>query len=211
MSSAGVLSISAWEYRDLSPFPPLPEVERTEASTPVQPKIDELTEADVERKVQTALAEAREGWLTQVREEERRRDLSISIVVSNFAKQRSLYFKAVEGEVVQLALAIAKKILQREAELDPTLLVGLVRIALDRLGTERAARMRVAPTAADNWKRSLALGNLTETVHLIEDPTISADDCVVETECGCANFGFTAQLRDIEVIFSDLLARRREL
>ena len=32
---------------------------------------------------------------------------------------------------MQLALAIARKILQREAELDPTLLTALVRIALE--------------------------------------------------------------------------------
>jgi len=38
---------------------------------------------------------------------------------------------AVEHEVVKLALAVAARILRREAQMDPLLLTGAVRVALD--------------------------------------------------------------------------------
>ena len=64
--------------------------------------------------------------------------------LKEFEDERAEYFRRVEGEVVQLALAIARKILQREAELDPTLLTALVRIALERMQCGSVVRIRVA-------------------------------------------------------------------
>jgi flagellar assembly protein FliH len=43
--------------------------------------------------------------------------------------QREQYFVRAEAEIVQLALAIAAKILHREAQVDPMLVATLVRMA----------------------------------------------------------------------------------
>ena len=40
------------------------------------------------------------------------------------------------------------------------------------------------------------------------DDALSPGDCIVETELGTANFGFEAQLRDVEESFAQLLAHR---
>ena len=47
--------------------------------------------------------------------------------------ERDRFLHAVEQEVVKLALAVAARILRREAQMDPLLLTGAVRVALGQL------------------------------------------------------------------------------
>src|SRR5205814_9490053 len=54
---------------------------------------------------------------------------AISGVIEKFNAERDAYFARIEPEIVQLALAIARKILHREAQMDPLLLEGSVRVA----------------------------------------------------------------------------------
>ena len=118
------------------------------------------------------------------------------------------YFQRVETEVVHLALSIAKKILQREAELDPTLLAALVRIALDRMSAGSAVKLRLPSADLLKWQQQADLKSSRYTCELIEDETLQPGDCVVETELGAANFGFAAQLKEVEQGFFDLLAQK---
>ena len=64
-----------------------------------------------------------------------------------FTRDRASYFQKVEGEVVQLALGIARKILHREAQLDPLLLAGIVRVALEKI--DGATGVDVAHSSAE--------------------------------------------------------------
>ena len=58
----------------------------------------------------------------------------IGAALEGFRREREDYFARVEREVVQLALAIAARVLNREAQFDPMLLSGAVRVALGHLG-----------------------------------------------------------------------------
>jgi hypothetical protein len=58
---------------------------------------------------------------------------SIVAAIEGFAAERKEYFRGVEAEAVKLALAIARKILHRETQMDPLLLRSVVRSAMDRL------------------------------------------------------------------------------
>ena len=52
---------------------------------------------------------------------------------------------------MQLALAIARKILHREAQIDPLLLTGLVHVALEKLGAGTRVRLRANPADIHFW------------------------------------------------------------
>ena len=158
-------------------------------------------------RVGAALAVAKQAWDAEAQERNRERDARLGSTLAAFTAQRAAYFKRVESEVVQLSLAIARKILHREASLDPTLLSGLVRIAIDRLGVETPVRVRVASGAVANWRRSAAPAGSYEVV---EDADLADGECVVETSLGKANFGIEAQLKEIERSFLDLLVHRPE-
>ncbi len=51
--------------------------------------------------------------------------------------------------MVRLALAIARKVLHREAQLDPLLLAGVVRVALDQMQAGSRVLLRTSPDAAE--------------------------------------------------------------
>ncbi|MGO9339046.1 MAG: FliH/SctL family protein [Terracidiphilus sp.] len=126
--------------------------------------------------------------------------------VTAFNEQRSEYFARVEAEVVQLALAIAAKILHREAQVDPMLVASLVRMAIERLREGSSVTIRVGRGRAPRWKEYFAGVSVAARVEAVEDVSLSEHDCLLETELGVANFGLDTQLKEVEQGFFDLLA-----
>jgi flagellar assembly protein FliH len=129
--------------------------------------------------------------------------------LEQFRLERQSYFHNVEGEVVRLALAIAARVLHREADLDPLLLAGAVRVALEKLGDSSRVVMRVPPREVETWKEFFRTGsNLRIQPGVLEDPSLSPGECLLATELGTIELGVRAQLEEIEKGFFDLLDRR---
>jgi flagellar assembly protein FliH len=135
----------------------------------------------------------------------------ITAFLQQFAAERQNYYRRVEGEIVQLALAIARKILYREAQLDPRALAGIVRVTLEKLDAGTAVNLHVSPKEAADWRHYFACqmeGLPVPEVH--EDPTVPAGECRIETSLGATEVGFQSQLKEIETGLLDLLAERPE-
>lgn len=127
--------------------------------------------------------------------------------IQAFEQTRKDYFAKVEGEVVQLALSIARKILHREAQVDPLLVTALVQIALSQIKEGSTISVRVRPEEALRWREQLAAAVVTVAATVIEDSERAPGDCVLETEMGSVNFSLDAQLKEVERGFLDVLAR----
>jgi flagellar assembly protein FliH len=125
-----------------------------------------------------------------------------------FQTERRDYFSRVESDVVQLALAIAAKILHREANVDTMLVAALVRVAIDKLHDGSSVSVRVSPSEAGKWRAFLANPLNGSTIEIVEDAHLGAADCILETELGSANFSIEAQMKEVEQGFFDLLAQR---
>ena len=171
-----------------------------------------VPEEEVQRRVQeardAAMLEAEQRLRMELDRERKESELKLTKNLHQFEQERASYFNRVEAEVVQLALAIARKVLQREAALDPTLLAALVRVALERMQNGRSIRVLIPPEEVDRWR---ALGhNEAGAPHweAVADHALKLGDCVVETELGRANFGFEAQLLEIEESFAALMAHK---
>jgi flagellar assembly protein FliH len=78
---------------------------------------------------------------------------------SAFSEQRTEYFARVEAEVVQLALAIAAKILHREAQVDPMLVAALVRMAIEKMREGSSVTVRVGRGRGPTLERVFARSN----------------------------------------------------
>ena len=171
-----------------------------------------ISEADLAARVDTACGafaktlEARhQAELEALRRSEQGR---INTALENFTADRQSYFARVEGEVVQLALAVARKILHREALADPMLLTALVRIALDQMQGATEVSIRLPSADIPAWSQHLGAASSNTTPKLVGDPALSPGDCFVETSLGSANFSIEAQLKEVEQGFFDLLAHR---
>jgi flagellar assembly protein FliH len=133
----------------------------------------------------------------------------IAAALAQFTLDRAAYFGKIEGEVVELALAIARKILHREAQLDPLLLAGIVRVALEKIDGATGVRLRVNPQNAAEWQRYLAMHlQPADLPEIVEDSSVPLDQCTLQTSMGTAAIGLEVQLKEIEQGLMDLLAAR---
>jgi len=129
--------------------------------------------------------------------------------VRNFASERETYFQRVEAEVVGLSLAIARKILHREAQVDPLLLAGVVRVGLDSVAAGTHVRLRVHPDQIQAWRQFFSQQpDLQSLPELLGDATLQAGRCMLESELGSTDLTLETQLKEIEQGFFDLLAQR---
>ncbi|MEJ2006633.1 MAG: FliH/SctL family protein [Acidobacteriota bacterium] len=152
-----------------------------------------------------ATARARED-LEKALAEERNR---LAKALSEFAERREEYFRNVEGDAVRLVLAIARKVLHREAQVDPLLLTGVVRVALDKIANGTTLKLRVPAIQANDWRDALSsLPDLDSGVEIVGDKSLTGPECLIVTETGTTDLSLEAQLAEIERGFLDLLSQR---
>jgi flagellar assembly protein FliH len=146
-------------------------------------------------------AEATES-LTAALQHER---ASVVQACAAFSADRERYFSQVEGEVVRLALAIAARVLHREAKMDPLLLAASVRVALERLADQPGTILRVPSSTAPAWR---TLFPDKAVVEVIADDSLDEGDLLLESLVGRVELGVPVQLEEIEKGFFDLLQKR---
>ena len=150
--------------------------------------------------IRTGAAAQQEGVATRA---------AISVAVEKFKADREAYFKRVEPEVVQLALAISRKILHREAQMDPLLLEGMVHVALEKIGAGTRVRLCAHPADIQLWGEHFSKSGTTQvSPELVGNPGLKRGECTLETEVGSTQISLEAQLKEIEQGFFDLLDQR---
>ena len=102
-----------------------------------------------------------------------------------------------ERQTVQLALAISKRIIEREISLDRSLLVAMARVALDRLGEQASATIRLHPDdfAAVSGGQPIAADD--QYVRIVADSVVSRGGCLVQSDFGFMDVGVDAQFGEI--------------
>jgi flagellar assembly protein FliH len=133
----------------------------------------------------------------------------LSEALRQFAAQREGYFQRVESEIVQLALSIARKILHREVQMDPLLLTGIVRVALESLNDGTQVRLRANPQEIPFWRDYFSRStDIVPAPELMGDASLASGSCALETELGSTHISLETQLKEIEQGFLDLLEQR---
>ena len=168
----------------------------------------EVQALEMQTRVETARkesrAEAREEWQEELEERVAEERARVARVCEEFRRERSKYFADVEAEVVRLALAIAARVLHREAELDPLLLAAVVRIALEKVKEDSATVLRVPAAEVEIWREVTS----SDSTNVVGDERMKSGECVLETSVGKVELGVSAQLEEIEKGFFDLLQQR---
>jgi flagellar assembly protein FliH len=136
---------------------------------------------------------------------------AILAAVQEFTQQRSQYFRQVESETVRLALSIARKVLHREAQMDPLLLAGVVRVALDQMQAGTSLTLRTSPESARTWAEFCSKHLQKEhRIEVVPDSSLQGHRCVLQADVGSTEIGLDAQLQEIESGFFDLLRSKAE-
>ncbi|MGE0863991.1 MAG: FliH/SctL family protein [Vicinamibacterales bacterium] len=103
-----------------------------------------------------------------------------------------------ERQVVQLSIAMAKRIVHREISLDPELLSAMARVALDRLGDAASATIRLHP---DDYAATAGAGGGARAdasvVRVVADPIVRRGGCLVQSEFGLIDVSADAQIQEL--------------
>jgi flagellar assembly protein FliH len=154
-----------------------------------------------------AKIEARREWEEELEHRLVKERAAVLKIHEEFLRERTRYFAGVECEVVKLALAIAARVLHREAKLDPLLLVGVVRVALEKVAEDSAVVLRVPVGEGEMWRAAFA-GSPESSLKVVGDERLGAGECVLDTNVGRVELGVSAQLEEIERGFFDLMQQR---
>ena len=161
-------------------------------------------ESGRERGRQEGCEKERESQAVQLAAAGKQRALQGAGLIAEFARERDRFLRDVEQEVVQLALAVAARILRREAQMDPLLLTGAVRVALGQLAGSTQVRLRVPAAELDLWSEAIGLlPNLSVKPAVLAGEGMLLGDCAIESELGSVDLGIRAQLSEIERGFLD--------
>jgi flagellar assembly protein FliH len=181
----------------------LPAVEGDEMGGPSNDEITELLLKAHAEGVKEGEEKERARAVERLVEEQNK----ISAAVEQFQSQVTQYYSRTELEVVQLAMAIASKILQRETLADPALVAKLAKAVLDKLHQNTKVRVRVHPRDVDNWRTYFSRHNDKQVpIEVLGDESVGPENCFLETELGATQVGAEAQLKEVEAGLFDLLA-----
>ena len=218
MSSSGTATgqalerVSEYVYQVLSSDDSSPDHEKQAASGPPGEDVSNplhIGKQELSRLVGEARAEGfREGQneATKAYEHEVAELWAlVTSALSSFEQEKTTYYSKVEEKLVHLALAVAAKILHREAQVDRMVVAGLVKVMLERMQQTSKALIRVRPEQAVSWRHYF---NTNPDLEIVEDSSLEPNGCRIETELGVAEMGLDAQLKEVESGFFDLLAQR---
>jgi flagellar assembly protein FliH len=112
-----------------------------------------------------------------------------------------------EGDLLKLAISIARRVLHRELTLDPESIEGLIRVALEKLQSRELSRVRVHPYQHQAIRNALERFSNSQKVEVIADPSMQCGDVIFETTHGNLDASIESQLKEIERGFADRLLR----
>lgn len=117
----------------------------------------------------------------------------LSQSVADVQTLRTDLLRRTERQVVELAVAIARKVIHRELSIDPALMLTMARVALDRLADTTGATVRLHP---HDYAAAVqhGAGILPGGVKLVADQGIPRGGCTVQSEAGVIDLTADLQL-----------------
>lgn len=117
------------------------------------------------------------------------------------------------ADALEMAILIARRILEAELSSSPAALTGLIRSAIGRLGESRKIQVRLHPRdaeavtaagAADGDDGALA-GMTLARVEIRADATLSPGDCIIDGEHGTVDGRLSTRLDEVRRVLSRAL------
>ena len=110
---------------------------------------------------------------------------------------RATMIRQTERQMVELALAVARRIIHREVSLDRDLLVAMARVALDRLGESAKVTVRLHPDDYELVGAARVMKTMGRGVMVLADATVERGGCLVESDVGSLDAGVDSQIHEI--------------
>lgn len=110
-----------------------------------------------------------------------------------------------EEDLVRLSIAIARRVLHRELQVDAAALDGVVKAALEKLASQSCSKVRTHPSHRAALEQVLARCDPGGGIVIQPDASLQPGDLLFETSRGTLDASVEVQLKEIERGFCDRL------
>lgn len=141
-----------------------------------------------------------EKALDEIRKEDR---TMAENVVYKFEQARMEMLGDMEEEIIELSLAIVRKVFGKSSSNDSTMLESMILNALKQMQKEGMAIVRVSKEEYDRFFSSGGASFVPESrnISVVPDDGLNCGDCLIESDGETINAGFDCQLRNIQAAF----------
>jgi flagellar assembly protein FliH len=195
------------QHANVIAFPWLHTVEEQQAHVPLNAPVEPELPLPVFDRDEHLAALEREAFVKGYEQGERAGDAvagqrgeamlqRLTQTIEELTTLRAEMIRATERQMVELALAVARRIVHREVSIDADLLIAMARVALDRLGDSANVTVRLHPEEyeATGAGRTDALGN---NVRVVADASVGRGGCRVDSDFGTLDAGIDAQMQEL--------------
>jgi len=164
----------------------------------------DLQEEAYKEAFEQGLAEGREAGQKEARAQVER----LAGMFHDLAKPFEELDEAVERELLNLAMALARQVVRREVKSDPTQIIGIIREAIGALPVAaREVRVHLHPEDAAVVRQHLAPTGNERAWTIVEDPVMARGGCEVKTPTSRIDARLETRLG---AIVSELLGTERQ-
>ncbi|WP_031500655.1 FliH/SctL family protein [Bryobacter aggregatus] len=155
------------------------------------------TRTECEARAQARIQHEIEPWLKRMAQS-----------IEDLATVKQRYRLESEEQLVRLAVAIARRILHREIQVDCEALLGLIHAAMQRLEVRELNRVLLNPKDHAALQPFLERLGLPPRVEIVSDAGLDRGALLLESTTGILDASIQAQLDEVERGFVDLMGRR---
>jgi flagellar assembly protein FliH len=184
----------------------LPDVEVVEAEEPPPPP------PDFEALKASAWTEGfQQGYdegLRLATQEQQEISTRLGALLHDVAADNEALVRTLESQVIELTLAVAEKVIAREARIDPTIVLNVVRSALSEIHDATELRIHVNPDdyplLETRWQEMLPR-TVAERSELTSDDLVERGGVVVETRIGYVDSQLKTRINQVVTSFQAVL------
>ena len=129
-------------------------------------------------------------------------------IVEDAYQEKEKIINSSEEELVKLASAIAEKIIRRELQADPNIIIDIVKGALQKVNDREKLNLMVNSEDLDSLinvqEELLTSTKGVKKMKIVADSTITPGGCVIETANGTIDARLERQLEEIEQTLMDV-------
>jgi flagellar assembly protein FliH len=194
-----------------APLPPAREPDLTPQIASLELELKKV-KTEAEQRVQEALAKGKQEGEANAREAlginvnaeiEKIKQLSKELLACGPALR-----KQAEGDLVRLAVAIARRILHREIQVDGEALLGLIKAALGKIDQREIHIVRTHPENVELVQRVLEQARMQKRIEISGDARLGRGALIIETSRGQLDASVETHLEEIERGFADLVGEQ---
>lgn len=159
-----------------------------EAASPPPPELAEIEQAARLQGYNVGFEQGHAAGMAAAQESMAQSAARLAALVAHVHENHAAFFRAAERQVVDLALQIAQKVVEREVENIPDMAVNVIRAALEEMDARTAVRVRVSPDDVEllrrRWTQVIPAGVAADRIELQSDERVQSGGAIVETTHG---------------------------